>query len=157
MPLLTVRPNAAEHCVMKRKIQTCSAFILQSILLGYFGIALSGGGHDFSFLMLAASPLGLGFLINPYLGWISVDFERSRNRRIFIILTLLGYAGLLVTQIGEAEYGGPYLRKVFFDNFGYYHTKGIFYWSLLPVLIYLSGQVYLWFQYSKSRKQKLQS
>ncbi len=141
---------------MTRRTIVSIAFTAYSACLFWLGMLLSGGGHDFSFLLLGGSPFMFGYVLYPFLGWISESLEKKRNRWILVTFLLLGYVDLLPVILGEPEYrfsllrtefvDYSLLRSIFIDDLAHSWRQTIFLISAATVLVYGLGHVYLWYR-----------
>ncbi|HEV8145984.1 MAG TPA: hypothetical protein VGP79_06370 [Bryobacteraceae bacterium] len=112
-----------------------------AILLTGYGAAISGGGHWTLPLALALAPIPFGFLVWPA-AWCLLDkLAAERWKVAFASVLFAHYLGLAFFLSREIE------SDLYWFRIGARQEGYVFVALVVPVLLWLSGQVFLWFRF----------
>lgn len=88
---------------------------LYSVIMFFFGVLTSGGGHDYTIFSLGASPILFGFILWPILLVMSRRLYSLKSYFLYAISLLIHYVGLVIVVLNSTDYGGPALLRFFTD------------------------------------------
>jgi hypothetical protein len=111
--------------------------LFYSVVLTFWGIVASGGGHFNLPVMLAVAPLGAGFFFWPVWAFLSVNFSSLLSRCLFLCLIVAHYLGLIFHVLNPDNSDMHWFWIAM-------SAKSFIFYLALSVGLYLVGQIYLW-------------
>ena len=135
--------------IKKRKFALIG--LVYGIVLSFWGMIISGGGHFNLPGMLIMSPFGIGLLFWAIWGFLSVDFTSLLSKCLFLLLMVAHLAGLVFYLYLESDSEFYWLGIAMNEP-----TFIVF--LLIQVAFYLAAQIYLWsrfLRYSFGREEML--
>ncbi len=125
---------------MRKRIILAAIGLAYGLALAFWSALISGGGHFNLPIVLFISPIWLGLLLWPLWGFLSVKFDSTLSKALFLCTMAAHHLGILFYIFVPDNSDGYWFRIGMNDP-----TFILF--PASAIALYLAGQLFLWFRF----------